>query len=155
MKIICTHLHTETLLLLSCSVTLLFTACQPKLESPRGFRLPDGDVDKGKVAFVQLECYRCHQISGVELPSPPEKAQVDITLGGQIYRVKTYGELVTSIINPTHVVSPKYRDSFTDEDGKSNMPDHNDKMTVKQMIDLVSFLQSRYKLTHPEYNYNM
>lgn len=143
-----------TILPLTATAIFAIAACQPKPESPKGFALPEGDIVKGKTAFIELQCHRCHEISGVELPDRPKGPGIEVPLGGEVYRVKTYGELVTSIINPTHVISPKYKDSLTDESGKSTMPDHNDKMTVSQMIDLVSFLQSRYKLTHPDYDYS-
>lgn len=148
------HIHYLTIMSLSFVTIFLFAACQPKPESSIGFQLPDGDIEKGKAAFVQLQCHRCHAISGVEFPMPPKGPRVEVPLGGKVYRVKTYGELVTSIINPTHIISTDYQDALRDDNGKSIMPDHNDEMTVQQMIDLVSFLQSRYKLTHPDYEYD-
>lgn len=156
MKSIHSHIHFAIILSYILSVIFILGACQPKSDSPKGFSLPEGDIAKGKEAYLKLECHRCHRISGLnDLPSPAEGANINVTLGGEVYRVKTYGDLVTSIINPTHVVDPKYKEQyfFTDEKGKSIMPDANTQMTVSQMIDLVSFLQSRYKLTHPEYDY--
>ncbi len=153
MKTTSASLHPGIPLVIFTLVAAFFAACQPKPESPKGFRLPDGDIEKGKTAFVQLQCHRCHEISGINFPMPPKGPRIEVPLGGKVYRVKTYGELVTSIINPTHVVSPDYQDALRDDKGKSIMPDHNDEMTVQQMIDLVSFLQSQYKLTHPDYNY--
>jgi hypothetical protein len=64
--------------------------------------------------------------------------------------VKTYGELVTSIINPSHVLAPGYPKELITKDNRSAMADFNDKMTVHQLIDLVAFLQSRYELVLPE-----
>ena len=156
MKTASPHFRLGIILSLFISVIFFISACQPKPDSPKGFSLPAGDITKGKAAYVKLECHRCHRISGLnDLPSPPEGSPINVTLGGDIYRVKTYGELVTSIINPTHVLDPKYKDKYflTNEKGKSIMPDPNTQMTVSQMIDLVSFLQSRYKLTHPDYDY--
>jgi hypothetical protein len=37
-----------------------------------------------------------------------------LALGGDTIRVKTYGELVTSIINPSHVLAVKYQQQLTD-----------------------------------------
>jgi len=151
-----TGIRSAAILPLTATAIFAIAACQPKPESPKGFALPEGDVVKGKIAFIELQCHRCHEISGVELPKPPEGPRIDVPLGGTVYHVKTYGELVTSIINPSHIIGPKYKnkDGITDENGKSIMPSHNDKMTVSQMIDLVGFLQSRYKLTHPDYDYS-
>ena len=55
-----------------------------------------------------MQCVRCHTVAGVELPDDDLHGLPKINLGGEIYRVKSYGDLVTSIINPQHVVSPKY-----------------------------------------------
>jgi mono/diheme cytochrome c family protein len=124
---------------------LMLAACDnPK--SARGFRLPDGDVIAGKQAFLSLQCNTCHSVEGVDLPAPVE---FNIHLGGESPRIKTYGELVTSVINPSHVVSSRYKQEI--KEGKlSSMPDFNARMTVRQMIDLVAFLQPRYRLMMPE-----
>lgn len=114
-------------------------------KSPSGFRLPDGDIPKGKQAFIALKCNSCHSVEGVEMPPP---SLFNMPLGGETPRVKTYGQLVTAIINPSHVVSEKYRKLMGDLK-ISPMPEMNREMTVEQMIDLVAFLQSRYKLIVP------
>jgi hypothetical protein len=38
--------------------------------SPSQFSLPAGNVEAGKAAFVDLKCYTCHTVEGVELPAP-------------------------------------------------------------------------------------
>ena len=78
-----------------------------------------------------------------------------VPLGGEVVRVKTYGQLVTSIINPQHIISPNYRGKYTDAAGKSFMPDFNPGMTVEELVNLVAYLQSRYKLKLPEPAYPM
>jgi mono/diheme cytochrome c family protein len=124
---------------------LLAVGCDLE-RSPRGFRLPDGNVDKGKEAFVTLQCNACHSVSGETFPAP---TSFNIPLGGETPRIRTYGELVTSIINPSHVISARYRAELR-EAKESPMTNFNDTMTVTQMIDLVAFLQSRYKLIYPD-----
>ena len=125
---------------------LVFLGACDNPKSPRGFRLPDGDVIAGKQAFLALECNKCHSVEGVDLPPPIE---FNIHLGGESPRIKTYGELVTSVINPSHVVSGKYKQEL--KEGKiSPMPDFNKRMTVQQVIDLVAFLKPRYRLIMPE-----
>ncbi len=127
---------------------ILLPACFSSPKSGHGFRLPDGDPDKGREAFVALKCYTCHQVDGVsQLPQP---LKFNLTLGGETTRVKTYGELVTAIINPSHVVAKKYLTELP-VNKESPMPKFNHEMTVEQMIDLVAFLQPRYKLIVPEY----
>lgn len=125
----------------------LLAGCEPSPNSSRGFRLPDGEAEKGKQAFLELKCNKCHKVDGVELPAP---GSFNLTLGGETQRVRTYGELVTSIINPSHVISQQYQIQLTNAK-ESPMPRFNHEMTVEQMIDLVAFLQPRYKLIEPSY----
>lgn len=124
---------------------LLAAGCEPAAKSARGFRLPDGDIKKGKAAFTALKCHACHTVDGVELPPPEKPARVTVALGGEAVNVKTYGDLVTSIIDPSHKLALAYKKESVSQDEKSLMADCNEAMTVRQMIDLVAFLQSRYK----------
>lgn len=134
---------------------LLFAGCVMSEKSPVGFRLPEGSIWKGKTAFVELGCINCHSVVDEDLmPEMTEPRQIHVVLGGEITRVKTYGQLVTSIINPSHVVSPRYRDKYTDAEGNSMMTDFSKEMTVEQMIDLAEFLQARYEVVIPDYAYN-
>ena len=126
------------------AVVLSVVGCDLE-KSPRGFRLPDGNVDKGREAFVSLQCNSCHTVSGETFPSP---TSFNIPLGVETARIRTYGELVTSIINPSHVISSRYREELR-QATQSPMTNFNETMTVAQMIDLVAFLQSRYKLIYP------
>ena len=128
----------------------------------KGVFLPEGDVETGKSLFVAMRCNRCHTVDGIMLPDQDLPELPKIALGGEIYRVKSYGELVTAIINPQHTVSPQYRAMVSEEEKKSGvespMLGFNDSMTVHQLIDLVAFLHSRYKLMAPatdEYFYLM
>ena len=126
-------------------------ACDSGPRSPVGFRLPGGDVERGKAVFLEMECYLCHRVSGVEeLPHPTVNPLVPVVLGGRVFEVRTDGYLVTSIINPSHRLTREFRGgSLTTESGESRMPDHNDVMTVRQLTDLVAFLQSTYTTMPP------
>ncbi|GFD68351.1 c-type cytochrome [Alteromonas sp. KUL106] len=129
------------------SVFLLF-ACDQGADSPRGFSLPEGNMEQGYNVFVKYRCQDCHRIAGEK---EPENAQYllakPIPLGGSSGRIKTYGELVTSIINPSHKLTPRQPASFTSEDGVSLMRVVNDELTVTELIDLVAYLQPKYKVT--------
>lgn len=133
--------------LLSGGLCLLSAGCGgPK--SGRGFTLPEGDTERGQTAFVALKCHSCHSVSGVKLP-PAEMGEKEIVaLGGKTPRIQTYGELVTSIINPSHKIAKGFAEEPTEpsEKPKSKMVNNNDAMTVSQLIDLVKFLQSHYEL---------
>ncbi|HZX22002.1 MAG TPA: cytochrome C [Woeseiaceae bacterium] len=131
----------------------LLAGCEAGPKSAAGFRLPDGDPEAGRAAFLALQCNSCHVISNYELPPPAAKGPVQVTLGGEVTRVKTYGELVTSIINPSHKLVRWYPEEEISEEGESLMPGFNDRMTVRQLINLVAFLQPHYDVVVPRYEY--
>lgn len=121
--------------------------CAPDPKSGAGFTLPDGSAERGQQTFVQLQCHACHTVSGLDLEQLDSSETQMIALGGVTANVKTYGDLVTSIINPSH----RFAFGYSDEEiktpaGKSQMRLYNDEMTIAQLIDLVAFLQSRYEV---------
>lgn len=139
------------------SIVLAIVGCTPDPKSGKGFTLPEGDVERGKNAFTQLNCQACHSVVGVtfsEASEPtesksanPESAvQKMVALGGAKTKVQTYGDLVTSIINPSHRFAKGYDESQISEDGESKMRKYNDVMTAEQLIDLVAFLESHYSV---------
>ncbi|MEX2308572.1 MAG: hypothetical protein WD738_13305 [Pirellulales bacterium] len=137
---------------------LLSAACLAGCTSAdEGFTLPAGDADRGQTAFVKFRCFDCHQVHGVDLPPAEEPGQVIVKLGGEVSREKTYADLVTGIINPSHRLAEDYAESAISDDGKSRMTVYNDVMNVAQLIDIVTFLQKHYELrpyeptTYPEY----
>jgi len=117
----------------------LLAGCEAGPKSAAGFRLPDGDPEAGQAAFLALQCNSCHVISNYELPPPADKGPVQVTLGGEVTRVKTYGELVTSIINPSHKLVRWYPEEEVSEEGESLMPGFNDRMTVRQLLDTMDY----------------
>lgn len=132
----------------------ILQGCTPGPEATRGFRLPEGNPQAGLQAFQELECHACHDVEGVE---PPAESALDtrVALGGQVTRVRTYAELVTSIINPSHKLAPGYREEdVTEDDGRSRMEGAylNEVMTVRELIDIVAYLQPLYEIRPPEYD---
>lgn len=115
-------------------------------QSDRSFTLPPGDAARGQEAFLHFRCYDCHQIEGVEMPVSEESNQVIVELGGKVDRLRSYEELVTGIINPSHRLAQGYSKELVSHDGKSRMTVYNDVMTVSQLADLATFLQGHYKL---------
>ena len=146
------------ILLLGAALSISLVACVPdsRTETQRGFRLPDGDAELGKQAFIGLACHRCHSVDGVELPEHElDAGGLSLHLGGEIHYVKTYGDLLTSITNPEHLISEKYRailEANGNSDIRSAMPSFNQAMTVQQLIDIITFLDSRYRSLAPEYS---
>lgn len=119
--------------------------CDTGAESPRGFSLPEGNAGKGQVAFVKHQCTDCHSVRDLQLEEQSENQELNIVLGGQSPNVKTYADIVTSIINPSHRILPRHRAEGTDEQGESKMRIYNDVLTVTELIDLVAFLQPKYE----------
>jgi mono/diheme cytochrome c family protein len=134
-------------------VLSLLSACERDYMSERGFSLPKGDPEAGKDVFLYMQCNECHTISGLDLPMVALADPPFVELGGSVTRVKTYGDLVTSIINPSHKLAEGYPIDEVANDGESKMYVYNRYMTVQELIDLVAFLQPRYEVVVPDYPY--
>lgn len=128
--------------------------CSEESIQAQGFALPDGNSENGQATFVRLQCHQCHRVNGLNLPAGEDQREgpVEVVLGGPVSGIKTYGDLVTSIINPSHrlVRDP---DQTLAVDGQSLMTVYNDVMTVTELVDLVSFLQEKYEVVVPAGNY--
>ena len=140
--------------LLALFFVAVLAACTVESPSVKGFVLPEGDIALGEQVFKKYGCHGCHSIPGVELPAIEPEPQLMLELGGEVYRVRGYGELLTAVINPTHVVSQEFIDKL--EVANSNsvstpMPYYGDAMTITEMINLVAFLQSQYKKLMPDF----
>ena len=129
------------------------SGCARTPESAAGFRLPDGDAQAGRQDFIEMRCIQCHTVRGEVLPTVPDADPPYVELGGDVTRVKTYGELVSAIINPSHKLASGYPEEMVSVDGVSNMYVYNDIMTVRQLTNLVVFLQPHYEVIPPNYQY--
>ncbi|MDJ0938344.1 MAG: c-type cytochrome [Woeseiaceae bacterium] len=136
---------------------LALSGCAQKDESVLAeVYLPEGDAERGKAAFVSLGCVSCHSVVGAELPEPEVAGPVRVLLGSRTGRVRSYGDLVTSIVNPSHRQPGRYlqQPDTVPEDSASIMTAYNDVMTVTELTDLVAFLQTHYeRVRHPRYKY--
>lgn len=125
----------------------VLAACSEDRPPVEGFVLPEGDIEQGKAAFLSLGCHQCHTVADTDIEQP-ENAEFQVRLGGRLIQVEHYGDLLTSIVNPSHRVAPQMRlqDDNGSEDGAvvSPMPDFTGTMTVTQLIDIVEFLNSKY-----------
>jgi len=135
-------------------VLFLLPACNKNPNSPRGFRLPEGDSTVGRETFIAKGCIQCHTVHEDSLPISGQPSDIVVALGGPVTRAQTYGQLVTSIINPSHVIKANYQGKYTDADGKSLMPDFTSELTVREMIDITEYLQSKYEIVIPEHPYS-
>jgi L-cysteine S-thiosulfotransferase len=119
--------------------------CDIGPDSPQGFSLPQGDHLQGKKVFIKYQCLTCHSIESTVQENIKKHPSLAIPLGGKSHRVTTYAELLTSVINPSHKFPAGYEIDTIGVDGKSKMPIFNDVMTVTELVDLVTFLQSHYE----------
>lgn len=137
-------------LLMMCA---LFAAagCTADPKSGDGFTLPEGDAQRGQETFVALNCNACHTVDGVPIDPIESDQNTIVKLGGKKGYVVTYGELVTSIINPSHRFALGYSPDQIKTDDQSKMRVYNDEITVTQLTDLVTFLEQHYELEiyHP------
>lgn len=130
---------------------VIHAGCNPESV---GFVLPDGDIAAGKRSFAELSCNQCHSIKGIPWKGDADAGDVHINLGGEVSTIKTYGELVTSVINPSHKIAKVYQQETATSEGSSKMRVYNDVMTVQDLIDIVAFLRSEYQLAPPPYPYH-
>ena len=122
--------------------------CNP---DSRGFVLPEGNVERGAGAFRELECTQCHSVGDIAWSG--EEGGIRVALGGATTARRTYGELLTSVINPSHRISQAYLGDAVAVDGESRMRPYNELMTVQQLVDIVTFLETEYTLISPNNPY--
>jgi len=131
----------------------LLASCNYGPNSGRGFSLPEGSVDKGRSTFVELECNTCHSVGDIEHVAGHEGPDINVALGGQVTVIKTYGDLMTSVINPSYKTNRRHvYQNFVTEGGESKMVVDYETMTVQQLVDLVTYLESNYQYTPPTRN---
>lgn len=114
------------------------TPSQSSSDSPRirgTVTPPAGDAARGRSVFVRLRCFTCHAIPDVGMPVPSQPAP-DLASAARHHP----GYLVESIVNPNARIldGPGYADAR----GLSTMPDYGEKMTVRELVDLVAYLKS-------------
>ena len=124
-------------------LVVLAFGCSPEPSSSAGLRLPEGDPDAGQVAFVTLQCNSCHTVAGVDMARPVADPPVGVDLA-VVSRRLTHGEMVTAIIHPDHEISVRFASGRLETGGHSRMADYSDLMTVRQLVDIVAFLQARH-----------
>ena len=136
-------------------ITLLaLAACTGDAKPVKGFVLPQGDVAQGEQVFVDFNCHGCHTIPEMEFPKTEFEPPFILEIGGEVYRVKNYGELLTAVVNPDHIISLKYRAMLEQANREaiiSPMPYYGEEMTVAELIDLVEFLHAQYTKLQPQY----
>lgn len=107
------------------------------------FTLPQGDPVEGRKVFIEVECYKCHEVKGETFPAVaaaekgvgPELSQM-----AGMHPVEFFAE---AIMNPNVVIDPNAKaKGYLGDDGKSKMPNYNDVLTIKQVADLAAYPRS-------------
>jgi sulfur-oxidizing protein SoxX len=128
------------------SLIALFVSsgCDNQRDSAKGFRLPAGNAESGAAIYVAMSCESCHGIQ-VEGEGPAPADTKSIVLGGSSSNLPSDGYLVTAIINPSHVIKLQPGIDSTLPSGQSRMLDFNEVLSVRQLIDLVAYLQTLHE----------
>jgi hypothetical protein len=130
---------------------LLVVACGTGRKGSAGFHVPDGDPEKGRAVFVSLRCYSCHRVPGVDMPPPTAQPESVVELGGRVPVPRTDGEIVASIIDPSHRLTAGNGRAVVATGRLSRMGDFGESMTVRELVDLTAFVQSRYEVVSTSY----
>ena len=135
-------------------VLFVLTACSGDDKPVKGFVMPAGDVAQGEQVFLDFKCHACHTIPGLEFPEVEHELPFEVTLGGEVFRVKNHGELLTAVVNPDQSICMSYR-AMMEQTGRevylTPMPYRGEEMTVAELIDLIAFLNAQYVKLQPNY----
>ena len=124
------------------SATARPTAVVPPYET-MALTLPKGEAQGGRAAFVDLKCTACHRVEGeTAFPAPVSGCQgpdLDHTL-----KLRSASELAEAIIVPSHSMSVKTSGEIKKrlEGVLSPMGDFSRVVSVRQLVDLIAYLQS-------------
>jgi len=101
--------------------------------------LPKGDPAAGQRAFADLRCHACHRVASGHFPEPVATPDVPVVIGPRQASFPQ-ARLIESIVAPSHTV-PNHLPTVR-SGSLSRMGDYTDVMSVRQLIDLVAFVQS-------------
>jgi len=111
---------------------------------------PLGNVQRGREAFVSLECHACHRVDDVDIPPHAAPTQFDVVLGGHTPKIETFGDIITAIVNPSHRLARSYRAAAgRGEPSPMSAQFLNDVMTTQQLVDIAAFLRTQYDYIPP------
>lgn len=115
---------------------------------PRWHFLAAGDPVDGRKAFIDLKCTTCHSVSGNQLNGPSNSAP---ELGSMVAGLSA-DEIAVSIIAPSHAASSQ--GGLWRDDPHVDMGDYSRVMTVRQLMDIVSYLRSSRGSDHEKHTKN-
>lgn len=123
---------------------MLAAAACASHQPPEDLRLnwPEGDPEAGQVAFVRTGCASCHLVEGIEgMPAPKIQPPVPIVFGRRAPSHYTREYLFQSIINPSLHIAESHKGAQVALGEGSRMGDFTRALTVRELIDVVAFLQ--------------
>ena len=141
------------------SFASLLASCNVGDEWQNEVHLPAGDAARGEELFASVGCVSCHAVGDAGFDDSADMDGVRVRLGSQTGRRMSYGQLVTSVVNPSHRLAPQYFSENISRDGESLMANYNDALSVTQLTDIIAFLQMHYEdvlrpgFQYPSYEY--
>jgi hypothetical protein len=121
------------------STVVAAAACGPEGGRIATLYLPDGDPTMGRSAFVEMRCYVCHAVVGDTFPEPHATPPVPVALGRNV-GMMSRGAITEAIIAPSHRIPEGIESVRRGE--LSRMGDYSEAMTVRQLIDIVAYLET-------------
>lgn len=116
-------------------------AAPPVEAATASFELPEtANPEDGMDVFEAMKCWECHGgVKGFEdkVVEGGGKVGPDIS---NIAAIQDAQYMYESIVFPNKVIVKG--EGFTGEDGKTKMPEFHDTMTIRQIYDLIAFLQT-------------
>jgi hypothetical protein len=97
-------------------------------QAPEQLRFPAGDAVAGKETLRAMQCHTCHELASTDFPAP--HAQLRGVPLGAIQASWSGDTLIAAILAPAH------------DRPEGQMGDYSEAMTVRQLIDIVAYLQT-------------
>lgn len=130
--------------MVSAWLVALGTGCAAHQPAPGStLAWPPGDPEAGKDAFIRAGCAACHSVRGVEgMPEPVVNPPVPVVFGEPKPSRPTAERLVEAIVNPDVHIAESHRRDQVQLGDQSRMGDFTRALTVRELIDIVAFLQA-------------
>lgn len=120
--------------------TLVFANRDEGMMPAEGFFLQQGDPQAGEAAFARLRCDACHWVRNNMNLQAPVADKIGPLLGPKQAGYEA-GWIANSIVTPSHTIAIR-SNGEADESELSRMGDFTETMTVKELMNLVAFLQT-------------
>jgi hypothetical protein len=125
-----------------CVLGVSGAACNGPDARPWTKKLPAGDAESGREAFIRLQCHSCHEVVGGNLPAPSIVPAVG--LGGRKLLPPSPDRIAQDILLPSSHFAAGYPVDQITADDRSRMPDYSKVLSDQEVANLVTFLASRY-----------